>query len=116
MCVLVWLVEAMLNLWQAFEKSLGKSPGCFCITVFDRANILPMILLDYPVFFVSYGVTTFCYYKIYRFLKSHQNQPTSLGQQSRLREDRSLLKYIGAAATLPFATDTPFAMVIALRL
>lgn len=118
MCVLVWILGPIIMLMHNFGQVavFGKIPGFFCAIDFENPGVLCMVSVGSCVLVGSYTIMFFCYYKIYRTLKMHQNQSLALGQQSRLQEDRSLLKYIAAVAFLPTLTDTPVLVAVVLKL
>lgn len=116
MAAVVWLLAALIVLPHVFDDTFGKVPGLICIANLDSAKIMMILYIGYPPLCVSYGITSFCYFKIYQFLKAHKNQSTTLGQQSSFKENKSLLRYIGALALLPIFTEAPLAIAAAIRM
>lgn len=81
----------------------------------ERKFALEILLADYPLFLISYGVLIYCYCKVFLVLRHHQQANLNDGQLTRLQEDRSVLRYIGAVAALPLLTESPAGVAVAIR-
>lgn len=115
-CVLNGLAGFLATVPHIFGGSLGRVYGFFCSVKFERKYMLLEDLCDYSIFTVAYALMGFFYYKVFVALRKHIEQTTSNAMVSRLREDKSLLKFIGAAALLPVITESPAAALVAIQM
>lgn len=117
LCLAPWVIGVLVTIPQVVHDSLGRVPGYFCLVKYEYRYLWMVIGIDYSVLFGSYVITTYCYCRIFLVLRRHQQQDhhDSL-QATRLQEDRSILRYIGAAALLPLVADTPVALAGVVRM
>lgn len=117
MCASAWLLGALVGLVDGLVGSLGKIPGLLCIAKMEGLIVqIAFALCNYPILFICYATMFYCYWKIYKFLKEHQNRTLSNGEQTNLQEDKSLLRYIACLGVLPVATEFPVIVLCTVHL
>lgn len=117
MCILVWILGLVFTLPQILGGSLGRSSGYLCCVSMTRKNIFVILGSDYTPFLISYGIVVYCYWRLFVTLRHHQGQAnTNNSIRSQLKEDKSLLRYIGAVAIAPLVLESPLVMTSFIRM
>lgn len=107
MCVGVLILATSVTVAHIFTGDLGRATGFTCSVMMSRDSIVVSSITTYIPALLSSGAVAFFNYKIYRFLRQHQNQQMTNAQRTKLQSDREMLNFIMVAAFFPLVIQSP---------